>query len=186
MTAQPFGHGQRGGERWNSQRALRPEKPRKRNPDRHVDRGRGRQRRHRERHEPAEGLRIDKERMADPVKPEQKIAETEPPADRGRAPHAAETIGRAVDQPDEQRERQKQNRPGIDRRQRQHRQGARHKGKRGATPAVRQHDRMIEPSQRHGRRLRRRVLTSGTTRQLDLTRMRFKSFPGMAFPHLQG
>ena len=60
--------------------------------------------------------------------------------------------GRAVDQPDRDREGEEQHRPGVERRERQRRDGARDERDRGAPPAPGQHHRMAT-STRHAARL---------------------------------
>ena len=115
------------------------------------DREPGRQRRDRERQQPAEGLGVDQERVADPVEPGDEIAEAEPPAGDRRPPDAA-----ASGPPP----RRRSARPGPERsgtapaRDRTAPAPAprprRRERDRGAPPAPGQHDRVSEAREGHG------------------------------------
>ena len=89
MAAQPFGDRQRGGEGEDAQRPAHPDSARaaqRRSPVRAPGRPAGR---YRERHQPAEGLGVDQEGVADPVQAGQEKAEAEAPAGDRRAPASA-------------------------------------------------------------------------------------------------
>src|SRR5262249_30937768 len=102
--------------------------------------------------QPEEGRGVDEERMADPIEPSEKIAEAEPPADRGGREHSTEaTAGRAVDEPDQDRKRNEGQRPNVRGRQRQRRGRAREEGDQNTPPSLGQYDGMGEASERHGR-----------------------------------
>ena len=151
MAAQPFRGGERERERDQPARPARPEQPRQREAEAGVAGHAGRQRDDRERQQPAEGLGVDQECVADPIKTGEEIAEAEPPAGDRRARQSAAAAGRrAVDQPHQDREREEQHRPGIERRQRQRRQRARRECHQRAPPAPAQHDPVREA--REGRR----------------------------------
>ena len=114
---------------------------RQRDAESSVDRRHRGQADHRERQQPAESRRIDQKGVADPIKAGDEIAEAEPPAGRGRRRDAAPAADAgAVDQPDQRREGQKQDRPGIERRHRQRRQRAGGERDQPAPPAPGQHD----------------------------------------------
>src|SRR5579863_2763048 len=79
--------------------------------------------------------------MADPIQPREKIAEAEPPADRRRIPYSAPVAGSgAVDQPDQGREREEQDRPKIDGRHREPGQRAGGERDQPAPPSPGQYD----------------------------------------------
>ena len=115
VAAQPLGNGERHRQRQDPHRPARPDQRASAEPQRREDRQAGRQRDHRERQQPAEGLGIDQERMADPIETGQEIAEAEPPARAGRRQHAAEPPRRRpVDQPDQDRKGDERDRPEVD------------------------------------------------------------------------
>ena len=126
MAAQPFADREPDRERQHPRGIPRPDQARQREAERREQREVGRQAEHRERHQPGKGRRIDQEGVAGPVQPGHEIAEPEPEARHRRRRHAAPFPGRRpVDQPDRDRKRDEQHRPGIERRHRQRRQGAR-------------------------------------------------------------
>src|SRR5262245_51152430 len=89
--------------------------------------------------------------MADPIEAGEEIAEAEPPADNCGREHSAEaTAGHAVDEPDQDRKRNKGNWPNIRRRQRQRRGGAGEERDQNTPPSLGQNDGMGEAGERYG------------------------------------
>ena len=120
MTAQPFGHRERGGQRDNPPGAARPEQPRQREAKAHVDRHRRRKPDDRDRQQPAEGLGVDQKRVADPVKSERGNSRTRTTSRSRRRNRAVPAAGgRAIDQPDQHAERDEHDRPDRERLKRQ-------------------------------------------------------------------
>ena len=151
MAAQPFGRGQRHTEREDAERTPRPQHPRHRHSERSKERKHRRQADDRDREQPAEGRRIDQEGVADPVEAGEEIAEAEPPARRRRDGDAAPAAqSGAVDEPDQDRKGQEQNRPRVERRHRRRRQGAGGEGDQPTSPPPRQHDRVDDVLRLHG------------------------------------
>ena len=141
-------------------RPARPEHARERQAEGRVAGHARRQRDDRERQQPAEGLGVDQKGVADPIEPGEEIAEAEPPAGDRRARQSAEAAGRrAIDQPHQNREREEQHRPGVERRHRQHRYRARGERHQRPPPAPAQHDPV---RQARDRKTGRRVSTAVT------------------------
>ncbi len=121
MPAQPFGDGERNREHEEPRNAIPPEAARNRRcccPQQCQAR---REQRHRERQHPRELVRLDEKRFADPEQIEKEITEAEEPAGARRAAPARA----GVDQPDENRKRQKEYGRSEDRRKSQRRKATR-------------------------------------------------------------
>ena len=149
MAAQPFGAAEPCGEREYPPPVLAPQELRRGRAETPEEREAGRQPDHRHRHEPAEDVGFDEERLADPPEAGEEIAEAEPPADGEggqEAAHAAvPCVGdRPVDQPDEDREGDPEQREGEERRLRQRRNRAGREGYAAAAPPPGQDDRICK------------------------------------------
>ena len=120
MPAQPFRHGERDRQRQDAQWPTDPKQARDAEAEAGVKRQIGRQANDGDRQQPAEGLGVDQEGVADPIKAGDEIAEAEAPADARRGPEVRPSAsGGTVDQPDQHGKGNEQHRPGIERRQRQ-------------------------------------------------------------------
>ena len=95
--------------------------------------------------QPGELVRLDQEGVADPPEPGEEIAEAEPPADREGRPEPPDAAAprfrhRAVDQPDQDRQRDPEDRKDEERRHRERRERARAEGDAASSPAPGQDD----------------------------------------------
>src|SRR6185437_1076104 len=151
VATQPFCAGQGGGERQNSFRSTNPHQACRGETERRIKREVGRQSRYRNRQQPAKGLGVDKESVADPVKTGDEISEAETPAGDGRGYRAAPAPGGgAVDEPDEDCKRHKQDRPGIDRRHCQRGRNACGKRYERPLPSESEHNAVCDAGEGHG------------------------------------
>src|SRR5215468_6847434 len=151
VAAQPFDKGQRYSQSEQAPPVRQPERPRQRQAKPSVDSKHRRKPDDCKRQQPAEGRRIDQESEADPIKPSEKIAESEPPADRRSRDHRVPaTAADTVNEPDQDRECQKQHRPSVERRHRRGRHRAGDERDRAAPPAPRQNDTVGKTGELHG------------------------------------
>ncbi len=112
MAAQPFGDRERDCERKDAHGPASPERARQRESGAVKIASPAGKRGDRNRQQPAEGLGIDQEGVADPVEAGEEISEAEEPAGDGGCKNSAEASGGgAVDQPDRDRKGQEQERP---------------------------------------------------------------------------
>ena len=152
MTAQPFGCCHCGGECQDAFGSTHPDQSRRRQSERSVECEVGGQAGDCHRQQPAERFYIDQKRVTDPIEAGEKIPEPEAPACQCRRYRTTETARRcAVDEPDQQREGDEQNRPRIDWSHCQCRRSAGHECNCRAPPAGGENDEVGEAGDRHER-----------------------------------
>ena len=151
MAAQPFGDRKHGREDQDARPALRPDGPGDRGAEAPEERQAGGNRDHREGHQPGELIGVDQKGSADPPQTGNEIAEAECPADGEGGDRSAKAAalpgGGAIDQPDEDRNRQPEDGKNVERRLREGRQRAGDQSDRETAPAPQNDDRVGDGGQ---------------------------------------
>ena len=112
MSAQPLGGGPKQGEGDDSGQALELQRPYRLRNEAGKEGEHGGQAAHRHRHQPPERGDVDHQGEGNPIEPDHEETEAEPPAEREGGALALD----AIEQPEQARNRDQQDRQGADRR----------------------------------------------------------------------